>query len=284
MHEIKVTRIIKSKRKVILRGIPETWSEVSPVQARKIFPFVLHPERDDVTLVKVLQIVLGLPKTLFLAFSDAQVYDMIRLLDWMNDTPLDETILPEYRHQGRLFYLPKSKMSNVMCIEYWLADEYYMRFLEKKDETDLDKLCAVLMRPKSTNQEQILKRDDTRAALTGRREVEQRALKFAGLPQSVKLYVLAYFSGTKLYVSNTFGEYIFNQEENENGEGSGGADFGWYGAFQSVAENNIFGNLQSVINDTNFFDLCVYLVRKKQQHDKAVEEQNKRVAAAEAGI
>lgn len=286
MLEIKVSRIIGKKRKVILRGLPEKWAEVTPVQARKLFPYILHPQKSDVTLVKVLQIVLGLPRSLFLSFSDAQVYDMVRCLDWMHTEILDESILPDYRHRGRLYHLPKSKMANVMCIEYQLADEYYTRFLEKSDENDLDKLCAVLMRPADSDKKRVLKRDDARAPLTGRREVEQRAENFARLPQAVKLYCLAFFSGCKLFVYKSFGDDIFEKNETEAGEeGSDpeetAVDFGWYGTFQAVAEDGIFGNLDAVIHDTNFFELCVYLVRKKRQHDKALSEQNKRIAALE---
>ena len=91
--------------------------------------------------------------------------------------------------------------------------------------------------------------------------------------------VKLYFEGVKLYVYNTYGEWLFPKTEGE--QTSGGLNFGWWGAFQNVAEANVFGNLEQVYQ-TRFHTVAVWMIRKQDAADQMEQQQNFATAKNEA--
>lgn len=281
MHAIKITVPTRWGKKTYKRSLPTAWSEVTPQQARRVFPYVLHPQADDATSIAVLTVLLGLPRSVFLSIDDASMYDLVRLVDWIYEEKLSESLVKSFRHRANVYYLPSAKMENASCLEYYLADEYYTAFLKTRDPRKLDLLCATLCRPREKSKTKALERNDVRTPLHSRAEVEHYAKRLKSMPDNMKLYVLAFFSGCKLWVHAAFAGDIFadTDENGDTADGGTAPDFGWYGIYQQTAESGVFGDLQNILVNTKFLDLCVYLVRKKRQADKALAEHNRQMAA-----
>lgn len=252
------------------REIPETWEEVPLARRRRYYSLLITDEKSGVRTV--VQQVLRLPAWALRAIPAQDVEAMAATLAWMLPRP-DCIALPfaSFQYQGITYHLPKPKGSNITCLEYPLADEYYQAFCATGDVASLLLLVATICREEEKNQATTLRRGDLRRALHSREEVEDRTSRLTGLPAEYAAAVLMYFSGLKQYVWNTYRTWIFetddeddDMEEPSQPEAPGGPDFGWWGIYQEAAEAGLFGTLEQVYQ-ASFHDVAIWLVRQRMK-------------------
>lgn len=202
-------------------------------------------------------------------------------LNWVNLAPSPEPIIPSFDHRGITFHFPKEKFENGRAIEYPIADDFYSDYCESNEKKHLVRLAATICRPESNDFKSIITRGDKRIPLLSREEAIHRAEILKDLPDEILLTVKLFFEGIKQYVHDTYGHWLFPQTNPEEENGSGGLNFGWWGMYQDVAENGLFGNLQQVYQSL-FHDVAIYLIRKKEAYNQQLQKQNFAEANAEA--
>lgn len=280
MNDIKIKTTRGKRHKVYSFLLPTDWTEVTPIQAKKVLPLLLLNERSDRLSFELLRVLAkSVPSSLLLAIEPDQLIPLMDCLEWMYEETLSIPILPTIS-TGNIFFkyeyhLPKEKLENVTCFEYWVADEYYTSFLETKNEMDLNMLVSTLCREIRPNQMEARKANDVRVKLESRTEIEERAMKLKRLNPFYKSYVLYFFSGCKRWIYEQFGDFLF-EEPMEGEEASEESNpMGWYGLFQKAAESNVFGTLDDILFKTNFLDFCTWMVAKRLEYDEMKRRQEK---------
>lgn len=241
--------------------IPENWSEVPVELRRKVLRIAVsmqYPYNFHNIMIKYL----GLKESILREVESEQLQVMYEHLQWVLTDSVDEPIFTTFKHKFKTYCFPKAKMWNATGLEYALADEYYMNFVQEHDEDSLLKLAATLIRPIDKTKKGVDRADDPRIALTSRTQVEESAKKFDKMPAEVIHSALLFFTGCKEWVHKTYGQYIFEES------GSSKKDpFGWYGVFFSLSESGSFGTVEEVAQQ-NFHTICQYLMKKKMDEPK----------------
>lgn len=285
------------KRRTWKRQLPEQWSEVPERRRRMLYRLALQGHKAE-----LLQRLLRLPRWAIDNIPPEQRAALLNAVAWMEPrADCDHLPWPYFEHRGRRYYFPKPKGENMTCMEYPLADEYYLRFVQEGDESALLLLVATLCREESNDRERYLAEDDHRVALRSRAEVIERATVLRHLDTELQMAVLLFFAGLKEYVHRVYGQHIFEPDEDEEVENveeveqvekdeeyeaykkrkqadtGGGEGFGWWGALQDVAEAGLFGNMKEVWQ-ASFHEVCMWMVRQriKERQMRSQIEQTKR--------
>lgn len=217
-----------------------------------------------------------LPRRLLSRLSPLDLGGFAQSLGWAEARPdCVQLAVAEFEHRGQRYVMPAPKGSNLWCIEFPLADEFYQQFTEGEQEGALLLLLATLAREPLADEAEALRRGDVRVPLYDRAEVQARAGRLEGVPYEVTMQALLYFAGLKTYVHEMYGAWLFDAPEGDDDEdaepvadSSGLPDFGWWGVFQQVAEAGVFGHHVREVHQAPFHDVCVHLVRKRVEAEQ----------------
>jgi hypothetical protein len=275
-----------TQTKTWTRTLPECWAELPNRRRRLYYGWALQGEPG---MLRILTHLLNLPRWAMGAVPAPQLREMRALIEWMTPAPDCENAPWAYfKYQGRIWHLPKPLGENMTCIEYPLADEYYLKFVQDGDDAALLMLVATLVREEHPDSARRLREDDPRTPLHSRAEVSARATALRRLPVEYQMTVLMWYAGMKQYVHRVYGPHLFEQEDdtedddhNEEEEkpiqdDNSGDGFGWWGVLQDVAEAGLFGTMKDVYQ-ANFHEVCMWLVRKRiaERQMKAEMERHK---------
>lgn len=261
------------------RNIPERWADIPNRRRRLYYRLAM---RGEVGQIQIIAHLLRLPRWVMQALTAAKMRELKALIAWMEPRPDCEVApWPYLEYRGRTWHLPRTMGESLTCIEYPLADEYYLRFVQDGDDTGLLLLVATLVREDSNDHARTLREDDARVPLHSRAEVIARAQVLRHLPLEYQMSVLMWFAGMKAYVHRVYGAHLFEPtdeedetteaqeekeedflEEKEEKEEDSGDGFGWWGVLQDVAEAGLFGTMKQVYQ-ANFHEVCMWLVRKR---------------------
>lgn len=245
-------------------GLPTHWGEIVPSVRLECLRLLLSSESIATRLI-ILKKLIKLPKWVWLALSDDDLSALLNAIDWMKIEPSTVPIISAIIWKGKTYTLPATNFDNGTAVQFPLADKFLQAFTEKGEEEDLLRLVASLCLA-AKNDEFI---------------IEKRAELLRGLPQETQVAVMLYFIGIKQFIADTYGEYLFDEEEEEEDllvrvSVSHFPNFGWWAAYLQIAESGVFGNYEQVLN-TNFHKVIMYLIekRKESKRMKAVYESQK---------
>ena len=122
--------------------------------------------------------------------------------------------------------------------------DHYTREVTSIDCNAIAFLCAIVYRKKGE-----LLNDDL---------IEKRALKFKRLPEVYKQAAYIYCKSNIIKLANDF-KILFDGKESK-------INLGWSGCLTTVAESNVFGDLEKVKN-TDIREVCFFLLKKKIEAD-----------------
>jgi hypothetical protein len=187
-----------------------------------------------------------------------------------------KNLLPQI---GRL-YGPSEALINCTFFEYKEAHIRYFEFCKTKEDQYLDELIAILYRPKKILHflRKLLPGYDgelrTRfTSKTNKRYFNNRLKKIAKLPYHIKFCVYLYFQQCENFLIT--GKPVIDGTEIDLGllykgassSSSGKPDIGLTGILFSLAETNVFGNVEETAN-TNLYDILSRLYQLKVAYDK----------------
>lgn len=263
----------RSTKKTWRRALPEDWREIPPRRRRLYYSLVVTDARAGMR--QVVRQCLRLPAWALRAMRAEEVAAMAGALAWMLPKPDCERLpFPSFRHRGVNYHFPKPKGENMTCIEYPIADEYYLQFVRGGDESALLLLTATIVREQDADTSRNLREEDDRVPLHSRAEIVARANRLRTAPVEYQMAALLFFAGMKEYVHRVYGPHLFemddeddttetdeHEEKDPEPDQDADAGFGWWGILQDVAEAGLFGNMRQVYQ-ANFHEVCMYLVRQ----------------------
>jgi hypothetical protein len=275
MNEIKFTITEGGKKTVKTAWLASDWAEMPKDGVLAAMPFVMMNDRSPEAVTSLLHTCCNGTGKYLLDLDAEVVAGLFPCVEWMFEKRIDSPVLDYFSHNGLEYLLPDAKLANVTCGEWLFADDYYTKFLKNKDVTDLNRLISTLARQRDKDQDAGAKRDDFRVELHSRKQIELWTNDLVDLDDKVKLFVLAFFSGCKEWVYETYTGYIFEEEEAlEEGQlpevktPTMMQKMGWYGLYQKAAETAVFGDLENILKRVKFKDFCVYLMAKKAEFDE----------------
>lgn len=272
------------RRKCYRRDLPSSWGDLQPSRRLSLFRILLSAP-EHVAQVAALREILRLPKAAFLGLDAMDIQAMLDAMPWLRMAESAEPILAEFRHRGQMYYAPKSHGLNLVGLEYPIADEAFNQYLASGKKDDLNLLVGTLYREPNPNSEAAISRGDVRIPLLSRWEAEARAIRIAGVDDTVKIAALLYFAGVKKYVHQAYGQHLFEQpEEDEEGNPIPATtpSLGWWGVYFNLATDGPFGRNVEEVYQTSFHDICLYLVERKRQQDKI--DMERRMKDADYGL
>lgn len=279
MNEVKFTITDGDKKTIKIAKLASDWTEMSAKEVLAAMPYVMLKDRSPEAVTSLLHTSCNGTGKYLLDLDAEVVLQLFPCVEWMFEKRIDSPVIESFFHKGKEYLLPDAKLENVTCAEWLFADNYYTKFLKTKDIGLLNKLVSTLARQRDKDQNSAAKRDDLRVELHSRKQVEMWAVDLEDLDDKVKLYVLAFFSGCKEWVHETYTGYIFEEEEElEEGQEPEPKTLtmlqkmGWYGLYQKAAETGTFGTLEMILKRVKFKDFCVYLMAKKAEMDERERE------------
>jgi len=237
-----------------IRKMPGDWNELS--SGFRVFAIrVLLTNDENVAKIIIMRKLLRIKKSLFTKINEAQMYDLVQLLDWLHLQKLTIPIYPELKikttiwqklgiHKPTLYKCPNDKMENATAYQYAAASDHYKEYIATHEKKHLDRLLATLYTDV---------RDDE--------EIKKTAKIFKNVPILVKMSALVYFAGVQYYVYENYKEWLFESDS----ETQGGINFGWWGKYIEIAESGVFGDLDKVYA-SRFYDIIVFLIQKKEAY------------------
>jgi hypothetical protein len=215
----------------------------------------------------------------FLGLSDEQLSALLDKLNWLLFEGVKAPLVTCFEQKGIVWLLPKRLFEDGTAIEFAMADQFLDAFNKSGNETDLLKLVGSLATPLSKNA------GSSRVVICNREEAEHRADVLRGIPMETAMAVLLYFVGTKAFISEQYGKFLFDDDEDDEQDDaivrSATAhfpNFGWWGAYLGIAESGVFGNYEQVLH-TNFHRVAMFLIEKRREHRRMKASMNSKKTA-----
>jgi hypothetical protein len=232
------------------RKLAENWDEIRPDSLLNfvVEKLVTEPDFLKARLI-ILQKLLKLPKSIFLNIDPEHMTQLVELLSWMDIRHNSTMIYQEYKIKNIAYRLPGHNFEVGTAFQFAAGADYYTKYIETKQDTHLHHLCSTLLYDEEP--------------LHNKENIEDRSSIFWNLPAIQKMTVATYFGAVQQLVADRFGDWLFSGEE---GEGSPGISFGWWGVYMDIAESGVFGDLRGVYQ-ARFYDIVIFLIQKKEQFE-----------------
>lgn len=246
------------------RDLPLSFAEVPQSRLCSLIRVLLQGDENRIFAAEVL---LDLPRAILALIPTEDWGWILYNMEWCKLEP--SAIRPRlyFVHDGVQYWFPADNFQNGTCLEFALADDFYNAYVEHGSPQDLRKLVATLCREKKESLAERLRTADNRIPLLSRAEAEARAKRLDTLPEELAAMVLFYFAGVKQQIAEIYGEWLFDNDEDEPDEHhtptpKSGPMFGWWSVFFDMAEN--ITNLPTVYQ-TSFHTLCMMLVERRKR-------------------
>lgn len=208
--------------------VPGCYNELSKDQLLKIVA-ILHGNHNlkDAKLM-VLLILLNVKKDLNLQWkmtymTDEQIYDATTFTDFVfeKQNGLTKNLLPQIFVGHKFYYGPSDNCSNLVFIELIKAFTAYENYIANKDVAHLNRLVAILYRPKKLryNPESEDYDGDIRAKYNDHL-VQLRANYMKDLAPPVKLAILMFFDACRERIIASFPHVFKKADTPSTGTGS----------------------------------------------------------------
>lgn len=197
-----------------------------------------------------------LPEVDFFKQQLAMAIDQLENFEWLfTDFVLNKNLLPVINFRFKKYYGPDWLLSNLTADEFDHADQFFLSFLQDKDEADLNRLIATLWRRKTVKAEY----EDIRQPFS-EFLIEENAASIAKWPMHQKTACLLIYSGMRnAFVALEDSKAVFSSS------GSGkSTDNAWAKILLSLAHEGSLGTYQTV-KKTYIHDIVLKLAQIKKQ-------------------
>jgi len=256
MHRV---RIINEYGWTFEQDIPSSWAELSADQVLFIAPRIMSM-RPDIANVKdeILAKLLRIRNKHLRRINIGQMNGLHQSVDFIyKEIDLICNPLPRIRRRLISYRGPKEKLKDLRFGQFVIADTYYVRYLRRRQQEDLDMMVASLYRRG--------KRFDATA-------VENGARRLSGISQEKKLAILMFYTGCRKYINGRFPLLFPKTESKEKKKKKGGGS--WAGVLVSLVGDNP-AEKERVENLDLYFALS-YLENQVRQANELREKIEKR--------
>lgn len=184
-------------------------------------------------------------------------------------------VIPVIRRGMKRVYGPSEALFNITFGEYIVAFDFFRRYVEHKDENDLNKLCAVLYRARRKG-----KMDNDIRVEFNANECVRRARWWRRVALVDRFIIYSWFAACDNFFKTGDIEVDGNRIsfrglfKQSGGDELGEKDLGLTGVLMSVAESGTFGTLEDV-NRTNLYTVLLKLYHWHLEHKRMEQKNNK---------
>lgn len=180
------------------------------------------------------------------------------------------------------YFGPSDALTDITFCEYRMANMYYRMFITNKDEDSLNRMIAILWRPKKSflwlrkmfnsydGHERIAYSNKSNPMM-----IEKRVMRIAKLPFYQRYGAFLFMAGCERYLRE--GKPTIDGNEIDfsilysNNVSEKDASIGLTGLLYSLAESKVFGNLEET-DDQNLYDVMLRLYQVVSENNKRKEE------------
>lgn len=258
---MKLTATYKTKSKTV--QLPATWDELYPFISKsrdlrnKISASILSLNESMIRLCVAVHFV---KQTGWMRHVQGHYIDhIVRNLDIRFDNLIPVHLVPGFSFFARRYTMVAPNMEDASIREFIFADEYLQKYISG-DTSAIFHLTALLCR------------QDTKSRIRQRQELDQEAafiqryagsILFGNQIGAAMASALMLILHTKQYLKSVYFPILGGEQPASNK-----IDFGFHNIVMDIAENGAFGDIEKVY-DTPLHDLFVYLIKKKQDHDRS---------------
>jgi hypothetical protein len=244
--------------------LPTSWEEAGPIAWELLRDLARHPPGEG--KLKALRRLCQLTSSDFARFTPDDVAALAAGTEWLDvGTALDVPIKQMMRCRWRVYHWPGYQFVDGQALAYAYADEYYEEAIQgdaKGSAEATRNLLATLARPM---------RGLERQPIVSRADIEARGERFRKMPPEWYAQALMYWTGVKLAIHKTYGDYLFTKDD--SGPPSTAPTFSWFTWFRDIATEGAFGDLAAV-HRADFHDICQHLVTRegrRRDQERAME-------------
>lgn len=247
------------------------WNELNRSQLIKLAGLI-HEDHPSIYhfRMKVLKLLLNLSTLQVLMIDAAYWVELYPYIKWIEEENqlTDNKVLIIKSSVGKL-YGPVGNFETLTAKEWTEADEAFLDFHQTKQQTDLDRLVAILYRPRQKGLKPSAPdfENDYRIPFN-EFQVAKRSFALKTIPPNIKLAVLLWYQGCRLEWEGVF-ERVFKgaQSDREN--------FGWQETIQKLS-GETFGNHKQTENTPMYkLMLNMEITLKDEEARKEMEKANR---------
>ncbi len=204
------------------RSVAAGWNELNARQLADVAEALFTISDPYARNLQLIRILLRLPWYRLLALSGEYMLDLEQLITFLlEENTLTRNLFPVLRFRSPVsllrspLYGPADGFSNIRFNEFVYAESWFMSYQETGETADLDRLIAVLYRPKDK------KCDPTSPDYTGDvREpfndnlIGMRDIWVSRLPRKIKLAILLWYTGCRMDLVESYENVFSGDKEN----------------------------------------------------------------------
>lgn len=201
-------------------------------------------------------------------------------LDW-KDVPCDLLIQSQLQTLTSRYVAPRLDFEYASMREFIMIDEYLQEYISALDHNGskrlpsfwIHRLVSVMIRKSYFSHMDGREAIDLQKIHNNTMILERYSSGIITRKTIMQLSAasLLYAIGLKERVHQLYAKWLFSSSASAD---TSALNLGWQGIAMQVAESGVFGNYESVL-DSQFHDVCAWLVLKKQEHDKMESEMNR---------
>lgn len=247
------------------------WNDLTGKQLLQVMQTLESKRYDDLKrILKLFKIIAGLSWWQFFRLGE-RIEEFIYLVAFLfNSNTLTKQVLPRYycNVSGHLFYGAADELNNLVMAEFVLSEDYYMRWVEAKEKTELlNELVAVLYRhPKQGYDFEKNADDDARIPFNQNICSYYAKHVISYWPMHVKIAIAHWYSACR--------QKLVDDNPDVFGGTGEPPKYGLLQVMYNVAEEAAFGNFSQVENQ--YMHLVMVSLNIAVQKAKAIEKNSKR--------
>ena len=245
MLEIKIQIKYLLHNKAETFFFPETFSELTIEQWTAYYLFLLEEIDKGQLLWRFLH---GNEKFKAKIPGD-RIADIENLLMFIYNEPAPEWYMNTIEVENKKLYGPKAEFQNLTCGEFAFADTYYSAYFENKNESNIDKCLAILMREKDPKADEM--RNDWKGdvrIIFNENHIERRAALIANIPAEIKMAAMFNYSIIREKIEKRY-IWIFQKASS----GSTDKKSGWDKVMRGMCQGDL-----TKLNDIFFIPLYTF--------------------------
>ncbi|WP_151087390.1 hypothetical protein [Hymenobacter baengnokdamensis] len=198
------------------RQLPTTWNELTRVQLLLAASLLFRARNVVATQMLLLRTLARLPRPLWRALTAFQIASHLRLVRWLTEpSRLTRQLLPQLGPWWARLAGPGDWLAGVCVWEFANAETHLRTWTSSQAPADLDKLVAVLYRPRRwfwwLHRFSPSYTGDPRQAFNSK-TVAARAARVARVPLVQRQAVLLYYLGCRATLENAY-PHLFSGDE-----------------------------------------------------------------------
>lgn len=242
-------------------NIPTTWNQLSLWQLKKIAKIIFsNTDQEQVSFLLVS----------YLCIPKLTLKNILKYCYLLMQVPVSQlkeyaaflykdTNLTKFPKKVKSLYGPTDRLANVNIDEYTYADLFYHNWSTTRKNEDLNRLVAVLYRPKRNAQHLDIRKPFTKEALSKHAGVVEK------LPRATKLVIAMAFQGSREKIIARY-KWVFVK-------GSGKASYAPFTKIinaMSRSENQPFGDYYKTkeANIYDFFDVLDEDLKTQKEQER----------------